>query len=72
MWTDYGNVCRGCGRRFRLSDTAMEIALADEPTWTKEEAASAMNYCLECEVGESEPGEYVVTPAPGDDHGHAS
>jgi hypothetical protein len=60
VWTEHHNLCRGCGRRFRLSHTAMELAKEDEPDATEEDLAGGFEFCLGCAAGESVPGEYDV------------
>lgn len=60
-WTNFVQVCRSCGEKFRISkegfaDTA-EMDMAVDPEITVALVIAGFEFCLDCAVGEFHAGE---------------
>lgn len=73
-WTEHTSTCRGCVRRFRISQEAITLwretqqdyfTQTGEPAPTDAEIAEGFDFCLACAAGEKHDDEHV-TPQQAD------
>jgi len=58
MWTEHLNKCDSCKRTFRVERGALEVARADNPSWTDDQIVESFDYCMGCTSGEITCWEY--------------